>query len=70
MTLPNENKGCHWTVIHPATWSYSKRLDKKKLSVGRRFCPYCNHHKFIKNMSGTKCSRCKRYFVNDGRWRE
>ena len=44
------------------TSSFSSRARDGKIDVIRKDCPFCHHHKAIKNdRSGIiKCSRCKR----------
>lgn len=41
--------------------SFSKRCALQKLTVSRRLCPICGHHKVLINSRGVKCARCKRY---------
>lgn len=41
--------------------SFSRRAVSKGIEVIKKRCPYCNHHKAIKNITNkSKCSRCKK----------
>ncbi len=39
--------------------TFSLRAAKGKLSVEKRRCPKCGHHKALVNQIKSKCSRCK-----------
>lgn len=43
--------------------NYSKRAADGKISIEKKRCPFCGHHKAIHGInSGYKCARCKRKF--------
>jgi predicted Zn-ribbon and HTH transcriptional regulator len=49
------------TIDNPARLrSFSKRAATDKLSVDRKTCSFCGHHKAFTTLEGnSKCTRCK-----------
>lgn len=64
---PRKFEGKHTIDSNKRTTSYSKRAADGKIEVVKRKCPFCGHHKAIKNNSMIfekifKCTKCKRRY--------
>lgn len=47
------------TIDNPArTRSFSMRAKKNIITVIRKHCPYCHHHKAFDKPKGIYCTRC------------
>ncbi len=47
-------------IVGSRTNSFSKRAAEGKLTVIKKQCKFCGHHKAFSTISKTKCCRCKR----------
>lgn len=57
-TVGKENVG-RTTIDDPRRLKHSKRAMADKLSVVRRRCPACGHHKAFVNTVTIRCTRCR-----------